>query len=77
MKKVDNRKTDRNNNSRMKLMVSVVLRISIVRPDLVIVKKKKKTCRIVDFVVLADLRVKLKESEKTLLENCKKKTYGT
>ena len=42
MKKVDNRKTDRNNNSRMKLMVSVVLRISIVRPDLVIVKKKKK-----------------------------------
>ena len=28
------------------------------------VKKKKRTCRIVDFAVLADHRVKPKESEK-------------
>ena len=37
------------------------------RPDLIIINKKKKkerTCRIVDFAVLADHRVKLKESEK-------------
>ena len=33
------------------------------RPDLVIVTKKKTTCRSVDFVVLADHTVKLKESE--------------
>ena len=32
--------------------------------DLVIVNKNKRTCRIVDFAVLADHRVKLKESEK-------------
>ena len=36
------------------------------RPDLRILKKKKKlrTCRIVDFVVLADYRMKIKEKEK-------------
>ena len=40
------------------------------RPDLLIVKKKKKkekkkrTCKTVDFVVPADHRIKLKESEK-------------
>ena len=36
------------------------------RPHLVMIKKKKKkrTCRIVDFAVSADHRVKLKESEK-------------
>ena len=40
--------------------------ISTRRQDLVIVKKKKKkTCRIVDFVVQADYSVELKESEKT------------
>ena len=39
--------------------------ISTGRPNLVIVKKKKKrTCRIVDFAVPADPWVKLKESEK-------------
>ena len=41
--------------------------ISARRPDLVIVnkkKKKKRTCRIVDFTVSADLRVKLKERKK-------------
>ena len=39
--------------------------ISARRLDLrMINKKKKKTCKIVDFVVSADHRVKLKESEK-------------
>ena len=39
--------------------------ISARRQDLVIVNKKKITCRIVDFDVPADHRVKLKVSEKT------------
>ena len=34
------------------------------RPDLMIIYKKKRACRIVDFAVPADQRVKLKESEK-------------
>ena len=36
------------------------------RPDLIIInkKKKKKICKIVDFVVPADHRINLKESEK-------------
>ena len=38
--------------------------ISAKRPALVIVNKKQRTCWIVDFAVPADLRVKLKESEK-------------
>ena len=38
--------------------------ISARRPDLIIINKKKRTCRIVDFAVLADHRVKLKECEK-------------
>ena len=38
--------------------------ISARRPDLIIVNKKKRTCKIVDFAVPADHRVKLKESEK-------------
>ena len=37
--------------------------ISARRPDLIITKKEKRTCRIVDFAVLADHRVKLKECE--------------
>ena len=45
------------------------LLISTRRSDLVIINKKKKrkrkgTCRIVDFIVPADHRVKLKESER-------------
>ena len=39
-------------------------RISARRPDLIVVKKKKKTCKIGDFAVPADYRIKLKESEK-------------
>ena len=35
------------------------------RPDLIIINnKKKKTCKIVDFTVPADHRIKLKECEK-------------
>ena len=39
-------------------------RISVRRPDLIIINKEKRTGRIVDFTVPADNRVKLKESEK-------------
>ena len=38
--------------------------ISARRQDLVIVNKKRRTCRIANFAVPADHRVKLKESEK-------------
>ena len=34
------------------------------RPDLIIINQKKRTCKIVDFAVLADHRIKLKECEK-------------
>ena len=37
--------------------------ISARRPDLIIINKKKRTCKIVDFAVPADHRMKLKESE--------------
>ena len=42
-------------------------RISARRPDLIIIKRKKKkkrNCKIVDFAVPADHRIKLKECEK-------------
>ena len=39
-------------------------RISARRPDLIIINKKKRICKIVDFAVPADHRVKLKECEK-------------
>ena len=38
--------------------------ISARLPDLVIVKKKKRTFRIVDFAVPTELRIKLEENEK-------------
>ena len=38
--------------------------ISAKQPHLVIISKKKRSCRIVDFAVPADHRVKLKENEK-------------
>ena len=38
-------------------------RISARRPDLIIINKKKRTCKIVDFAVPADHRIKLKECE--------------
>ncbi len=34
------------------------------RPDLIKINKKKRTCKIVDFAVPADHRIKLKECEK-------------
>ena len=34
------------------------------RPDLITINKKKRTCKIVDFAVPADDRIKLKECEK-------------
>ena len=34
------------------------------RPDLIIINKKKRTCKIVDFAVPADHKIKLKECEK-------------
>ena len=34
------------------------------RPSLIIINKKKRTCKIVDFAVPADHRIKLKECEK-------------
>ena len=38
--------------------------ISARKPDLVIISKKRRTCKIVDFAVPADHRIKLKECEK-------------
>ena len=38
--------------------------ISARRPDLIIINKKKRACKIVDFAVPADHRIKLKEYEK-------------
>ena len=38
--------------------------IPVRRPDLMIINKKKKICKIVDFAVPADHRINLKESEK-------------
>ena len=34
------------------------------RPDLIIINKKKRICKILDFAVLADHRINLKEREK-------------
>ena len=51
------------------------------QPDLIIIKKKKRTCKIVDFAIPADYKVKLKESEKKDkylgLVRKLKKNYGT
>ena len=38
--------------------------ISARRPDLIIINKKKRTCKVVDFAVPADHRIKLKECVK-------------
>ena len=38
--------------------------ISARRQDIIIINKKKRTCKIVDFAVPADHRIKLKECEK-------------
>ena len=46
------------------MIIMIIIIIPARRPDLIIINKKKRTCKIVDFVVLADHRVKLKECEK-------------
>ena len=54
--------------------------ISARRPDLIIINKKNRTCKIVDFAVLADNRIKLKECEKKdkYLDLARElKNYGT
>ena len=55
--------------------------ISVRRPDLVIINKKRKTCRIVNFAVPADHREKLKEIKKRDqsldLARQQKTNYGT
>ena len=38
--------------------------ISARRPDVIIISQKKRTCKIMDFAVPADHKIKLKESEK-------------
>ena len=38
--------------------------ISAIRPDLIIINKKKRTCKTVDFAIPANHRIKLKECEK-------------
>ena len=54
--------------------------ISVRRPDLIIINEKKKICKMVDFSVPADHRIKLKEFEKKnkyldLARKLKKKTW--
>ena len=54
--------------------------ISARRPDLIIInKKKKRICKIVDFAVPADHRIRLKECEKMISTSTlqEKKIYGT
>ena len=55
--------------------------ISARRPDFIIINKKKKICKTVDFAVPADHRIKLNECEKRVkyldLARELKKNYGT
>ena len=45
-----------------------------IRPDLVLINKKKRTCHLVDFVVPVEHRVKIKERPDLVLINKKKRT---
>ena len=49
----------------MSKMIEADNLIATRRPDLVIVNKKKVTCRIVDFVVPAEQKMQIKENEKS------------
>ena len=51
-------------NSYGTLIYKRITLISARRPDLIIINQKKKICKIVDFAVPADHRIKLKEYEK-------------
>ena len=42
--------------------------ISARRPDFTVMNKKKTTCKIIVFAVLADHKIKLKECEKKYLD---------
>ena len=42
----------------------MIIIISARKPDLIIINKKKRTCKIIDFAVPADHIIKLKECEK-------------
>ena len=42
------------------------------RPDLIIINKRKRICKIVDFAVPADHRINLKESEKKVPRPCQR-----
>ena len=61
-------KTRWNNNGTLKLPLVFDIQtdhqISAWRPDLTVIDKKKRTCKIEDFAVPADHRIKLKEWEK-------------
>ena len=66
-------------NDTHKLLWDFVIQISARRPDLIIISKKERTRRIVDFAFLADHRVELEECEKKnksldLTRELKKKT---
>ena len=43
--------------------------ILVRRPDLVLIHNKKRTCHLVDFAILTDKRVKIKENEKIDLDH--------
>ena len=47
-----------------KLIIIIIIIILTRRPDLIIINKKTRACKIVDFAVPADHRIKLKECEK-------------
>ncbi len=47
----------------MEFDIQTNLLISARRPDLMIINRKERTCKIVDFAVPADNRIKLNESE--------------
>ena len=65
-------------NNTLKLLLDFDIhtdhQISSRRPVLKIVNKIKRTCKIVDFAVLADQRIKLKECEKKVIARELKKT---
>ena len=52
--------------------IQTVHQISDRRPDLIIINKEKRTCKIVDLAVPNDHSIKLKESEKKHLDLARK-----
>ena len=59
-----NIKNNNNNKLRWDFDIHTYHQISSKRPDLIIINKKKRICKTVDFAALADHRIKLKECEK-------------